>query len=377
MLLATSIHSIAPNGELDVEVAGVLAKLAETYPIGVLSSRNKPDWFDEVFDGSAVQFATWPGRGGGQCLSAIAKEHDIPPHKVMVLAGCRDDIAMAKNGGAVVIGAGWVDDSYIAETGLKLDRPNELPKLIGLVDKWSGEYWYKATGDAYTVEAICDLSTIYRAEAQKRFGLAIRDAVKVGGPRLNSLLAIASCLLISGGIGEMKDLMWGVYPSSQRSNDDNEVLSDFGHRLRTTVSQVRMAKKGQPLFIRHKATVKRSGAPEVDRTNPASEVESIHLNPQYRKSIAGRNMIIIDDCTTYGISMATAAGFLRRARARSVTCLSVGKFGDRLAYYEIDVNADPFSPVGPAKWSSTKANWKSEQHIEGAQVALRELLGIA
>ena len=46
----------------------------------------------------------------------------------------------------------------------------------------------------------------------------------------------------------------------QSANNDSEVLSDFTHRLRTTVSRVRFAERNQPLFIRHAHSIKRSMA---------------------------------------------------------------------------------------------------------------------
>lgn len=374
MLLATSVYTIAPDGDPDEDVIDVLAGLAGDFDVGVLSNRPEPKWLKKALDGTDIDFVHLPGRRDGKALRKLARDEGVPRHQVIVLAGSRDDIAMAANAGAVLVGAGWVDDKYVAKTGLRVDEPEDFAELVDLVDGWAGEHWFQAKGSEYSVDAICDLSTLYKGNAQQQFGRAVTDAVKGGGHALNGLLTIASCVLVHGGIRERRGLLWGVYPSSASSNDDTDTLSEFGHRLRTSVSRVQMAREGEPLFLRHKPTVKRSANANADRTDPVSEVESIRLNPAYRGKIAGKNVVVLDDCTTYGISMATAAGFLRRAGASSVTCLAIGKFGNCLGYYEVTIKSDPFAPVSLGDWSSSEGSWVEEQRIVGAQVALRELL---
>jgi hypothetical protein len=175
-----------------------------------------------------------------------------------------------------------------------------------------------------------------------------------GGNRLNALLAItARSLLTDENIAE-SDLLWGVYPSSSSNNDDNEVLSDFTHRLRTTVSRVRFSKRGEPLFIRHIPSSKRSAGGSNDRTDPAEQILTLHLNPYYKEKdrLSGKHVIVIDDCTTYGVSFGVAAAFLRKAGVASVTGVALGKFGNQLGYYEIDILSDPFAPISKDGFSS-------------------------
>jgi hypothetical protein len=100
------------------------------------------------------------------------------------------------------------------------------------------------------------------------------------------------------GLGADKKLLWGVYPSSNSLNDDHEVLSDFTHRLRTTVPRVRYSERGQPLFVRHKQSIKRSKGGSNDRSDPADQIMTMHINPYYKNRISGRHVIVVDDCTT-------------------------------------------------------------------------------
>jgi hypothetical protein len=42
-----------------------------------------------------------------------------------------------------------------------------------------------------------------------------------------------------------------------------------------------------PLFIRHTTAAKRHRQPGRDRTDPSSQIKTIHINPEYRGKLAG------------------------------------------------------------------------------------------
>lgn len=169
--------------------------------------------------------------------------------------------------------------------------------------------------------------------------------------------------------------MWGVYPSSSSSNNDTEVLSDFTSRLRTTVSTVHMARKGIPLFIRHKASAMRHTAgAAVNRNDPSDQILTIHLNPAYKKSIVGKNVIVIDDCTTYGVSFAVASAFLLKAGAASVRGVALGKFGSTLGYHDITLTSDPFSPIPHGGYQIANQSWPAGRTNPTAQALIRQIL---
>ena len=377
MLITTSRHTILNGPEPRERIVAALSELAKTATIAVVSNLPEPHWFEECFGDSNVQFAQWKRRQGGDSIREFAEEHGLPSHEVVVFAGSQDDIAMARNGNALLVTARWASEKYVSSTGVCVRSGSQLVRVMELLEGWSGESWFRATCGGYSVEAICDISTFYKNDEQRHFGEAVRDVVKEdGGPLLNSLLAVTSCVLVAGGINDKKKQMWGLYPSSSSSNDDTDTLSDFTHRLRTSVSSFHMARRDSPLFKRHTDAVKRSRDRSVDRTDPTSEIESLHLNPDYQGKIAGRNIVVLDDCTTYGISMAVAAGLLRKAGAKSVTCLALGKLGRCFECYDLKVTSDPFRPVGPGHWSCSTTSSTVEGEFNGTQRALRKLLNV-
>lgn len=314
-------------------------------PVVVVSNHPKPAWFDTAFAGSRVQFQFARGRQNGAIVRQLADNHLLEPHDVLVLAGNEVDIQMAKNGGAVTLALGWCKLNKIRKLGIQVTNPNELATVLDLIVRWRGQWWYQGKEAHYTIKALADLSTYGKAQPLATFAAQLTNTVKHGGAKLNSLLAITARSLMTDGFDEVKLLAWGIYPSSGSKNDDTDALSDFGHRLRTTVSKVHFAERGEPLLIRHRPSPKRSAGGTGNRHDPTDQIKSLHLNPHYRDKLNGKHVVMLDDCTTYGVSFGVAAALLREAGASGMTGIALGKFGSQLKFYDIELLDDPFEPV--------------------------------
>lgn len=377
LIVVSSPDVVAPNGSPRMDLVQVLIRAkANGNPVGIISNHSKPTWFDGCFSNSGVQFLQSAGRQSGTIISINAKKFSLNSQDVFVLAAKAEDVQMGKNGGAVLIAAGWSNDPQVKGLGICIDSAAELETVLNLSSGWPGHWWLDGNEPLYRIRTLADLSGYGKDITQQEFARKLTNTVKQGGGCLKALLAITARSLLIDGVGSESDLVWGVFPSSGSSNNDNETLSDFTHRLRTTVSRVRNAKRGEPLFIRHKSSPKRSAGGGGIRTDPSSQIETIHLNPYYKKkgNLSGRHVIVVDDCVTYGVSFGTAAAFLRKAGAAKVTGVALGKFGNQLSYYQIGINSDPFAPVGPADY-----NVDSFRHFNGAtsgnvQRTLRDLI---
>lgn len=346
LILTTSPAAITRNGQPAKDIIqGMIRIAANGNLVGVISNHAKPAWFDQEFAGSKVAFIATEARQNGEVIRNIAKECKVKPHDILVLAVKAEDLQMAKNGRAVLVAAGWSNDPQIKGLGLKVGSVQELEELIALTNGWNGKWWFEGAGKTYTVHALVDLSTLHKGITQQVFAQKLTSTVKNGGARLAALLAVTARSLLINNIDQAPDLLWGVFPSSGNTAGNDEVLTDFTHRLRTTTSRVRFAKVGEPLFIRHTASVKRSANKGGDRTDPSDQIKTLHLNPFHKGKINDRNVIVIDDCTTYGVSFGVAAAFLLKAGANSVHGIALGKFGNQLSSYDITINSDPFSPI--------------------------------
>lgn len=345
LILMTSPDTICNAPDPD-KLCSVLAEASrQGYVVVVASNHAKPNWFDDVFANSSVKFEHAIGRQRGDIVKKTATSCGLQTHDVLVLSGNEADMRMAKAGGGVLIAAQWSNLEKIRNLGIRVSGATELETILKLNLDWSAEWFYGGEDGFYSVAALADLSTYGRDHAMANFARQLTTTVKGGDARLNSLLTITARSFMMIGWDQVPNLAWGIYPSSGSKNDDSDVLADFGHRLRTTVSNVHYAKRGQPLFIRHGPSIKRSAGGMVDRTDPSDQITSLHLNPFYKGKLLNRHVILLDDCTTYGVSFGVAAAFLRSAGAASLTGIALGKFGNQLRYYDIVIEDAPFAPV--------------------------------
>lgn len=364
------------SGVPDQAVVSALTRLAdEGSAIGVISNHPKPPWFDSSFPAaSGVVHVQRRGRQDGSVISEIGGKHNIPTHDFVVLAADQNDVQMAKNGGAVVVAAGWAADLRTNGYGISVASPAELVEVLGLVGSWPGDWYFVGDEPWYRIVSLSNVSGKYVGPAQEDFAAKVVGTIKGGGSRLQALLVVTARSLLTGGVAGRENLMWGFYPSASSTNADGETLADFAHRLRTVASRVRLAERGTPLLIRHTASPKRSRGGVGDRSDPSSQLETLHLNPAYRGKVKGRNVVLLDDCTTYGVSFGVSAALLRAAGAASVTCVALGKFGDCLNYYEIDVACDPFARVAAAAYSVRMSRRFTGARNAAAQNALIHLI---
>lgn len=375
LALITSPSAIIVKGQPDAKIIQALINSsAQGNAVGVVSNHVKPDWFDAAFRGSKVIFLKAEARQNGAIITEIAKKLNMPNYDILVLAVNTVDMQMAKNGRAVLIAADWASDAAVRGLGIKISSPQELQDLITMTNGWNGHWWYEGQEKNYSAKALVDLSGYGKELTQQLFASKLTATVKNGGSRLTALLIVTARSLLIDGVDNAQQLFWGVYPSSKSANDDSEVLSEFTHRLRTTASRVRLAKVGEPLFIRHTASEKRSANKSANRTDPTGQITTIHLNPNYKAQIKGRNVIVIDDCTTYGVSFAVASAFLLAAGASSVNGVALGKFGNQMGYYEIALSSDPFKPIAEGQFAVTKQTAFNGKTDGTAQKVLQALI---
>lgn len=363
LIIMTSPDAVLRAGAPDPEFVNVLieAKRAGN-PVALISNHAKPHWFQDVFGGSGVQFLQERGRQSGEIVSRNAERFKLNPFDVIVLASKDVDVQMGKNGRALLVATGASAGNQVQSLGIRVRDADEFAQVIQLTAGWSGHWWFSGDAPHYCVRALSDLSGYGKSITQQDFARRLTNTVKNGGARLNALLAVTARSLLIDGADTVKNLVWGVYPSSQSANDDSDTLCDFTHRLRTTVSRVRYAERGEPLFIRHTPSVKRSAGGGGDRTDPSGQMQTVHLNPRYNtgNQLRGKHVIVVDDCTTYGVSFGVAAAFLRKAGVASVTGLALGKFGNQLRQYDIEILTDPFAPVMAGQYV-----FKSSEQLHG------------
>lgn len=371
LILLLSPASLVGDDSAVADIVKALTAIERSgVAVGVVSNRSRPEWFGDRFGETGIGFYQVTGRQSGDVVKTIARNARAPTHDILVLAASNTDLQMGKNGGAIVLSAQWALEDTVKHLGIDVASPRELEQIVGLTRQWCGEWWYEGQGTGYKIRALSDLSSIHQSMTQRDFSERITDTVKHGGAHLSALLTVAARSLLKDGVSADRSL-FGVYPSSTSDNLDAEILSDFTHRLRTTVARTRFAQRGEPLFVRHTPSIRRHSTQGADRENPESQIDTIHINPFYRSRLASRHVVVIDDCITYGVSFGVASALLRSGGATSVTGVALGKFGSCAQEYSITLNAGPFKPTGMSSFTRRRF---AEQTNSAAQGQLRTLL---
>jgi hypothetical protein len=374
ILLTSPDALLVSGGAPDAKLVAALKKIRESHPVALISNHVEPSWFQPAFAGSNVQFLRELGRQNGNIVSHNAKQLKMNPFDVVVLATKPVDVQMGKNGGAVLVAAGWSADPVVKALGISVASAAQLLETFDLITHWNGQWWFAADAANYRVRALADLSTINKDQPQTVFAEQVKNTVKGGGSRLAALAAVTSRSLLMDGMDKTGQV-WGIFPSSGCHNNDSDVLSDFSHRIRTTVTRVRYAERGTPLFIRHAPSSKRSAGGSTDRTDPTEQIMTMQLNPFYAGTrLRGKSVVVIDDCTTYGVSFGVAAALLRKAGAASVTGIALGKFGNQLRHYGIDILSDPFKPIPKNKFKLNSIEFFAGHTNGTTQHALQSLI---
>lgn len=377
MVIITASPSLFDTNsqELSNKIAETLRQLnPDNHLVVFFSNHEEPDWFGEAFPQSNIIFKKRIRRQDGDCIKRIAKKHGIGTYDILTLVCTRDDLQMAKNGHTMMVSVNWATDDYIRKLAMPLRSPKNIADISNIISQWKGHWWYSNKTKDYTVHSLSDLSSINKGADQEDFYNRMVPVIKCGGTKLNAFLALVIRSFIKDKYNELDNLMFCTFPSSSSRNDDTETLSPFTHKLRISVSNVKICKVGEPLFLRHSQSIQRHKG-KSNREDPINQITTLHLNPKYKRNIKGRNVVVIDDCCTHGLSFGVAAAFLKKAGATSVIGLSLGKLGDCIKYFDIDIKTDPFKPVAVGDYSFNYKIPMPPNPIEDSiQVQLRDIL---
>ena len=311
----------------------------------VLSNLPRPrSWNDHGF----LQFRQCgfaPSRAKGKIVDQILAENKESGlrHSDIIVLGAKDrDFFMAVNSKSLLIRCKWAAplQSRIDKYGVPFASPKTIPMVLRLLED-SSPWYFVHKGQFLDVYAQTNAGTKFETDAKMiRLVESLRNRLKSGAAHLAKgfMLHFLSSVYSTEPLNNVD--LWSFYPASDSSNSEQEVMASFCREARVTFRQ----RSRGPLFIRHKPSPKRHMG-SSDRTDPTSQVTTIHLNPEYRSRLDGKTVAVLDDYLTYGVSFGVAAAFLKAAGAARVIGVALGKFGSCANCYDITIDDDPFSPV--------------------------------
>ena len=326
-------------------IPDVLKKLTKQGAYAVIASNHRePDWFKEIEE-ERCSWIVVAGRQSGDWIPRLLKANasmDLLHSELVVLGASEVDMQMATNSKSLLVRCDWADGvEEMKQYGVGWESPETLPDLVKYLDD-QVPWYFESSNAAYKVFALTDAGT-YGVDAETEAAAnAIRSVLKNGRSDYRNRLVLHMMASIYKTEIFAKAGLFGYYPSSKSTNEGDEVMAGFCRFARENFKK----RLKEPLFLRHKPAGSRHTQRGGDRENPSAQMESVHLNPFYRGKIMGKIVVVMDDYLTYGVSFGWARTLLLAAGAKSVICIALGRFGNQVREYTIDIGEnDPFAPM--------------------------------
>ncbi len=359
-ILLTSCEGIfdSRKGAVRQDVAqALLATHQQGNHVCLITSRPKPAWLVPPLDFIHYIATNGTDRQNGEIITQLVKlntNNGIDVHNFLMLAAKKEDAFLSFNAKIPMLRTSWslIDPDRLQQYGVEVAKPSDLPKIVGLLND-EAPWYFKTIDSRYSVYALTNAGTMGVTDMEwVNLVNELRSCLKHEKPKFQT----AFKLHLLSSVCATEDLrgadLLSYYPSSSSDNNGSDVMASFVEIARTTL-KCRFASKKYPLFIRHTPSVKRhSGG--VDRIDPTSQLNTIHLNPYYKGKLEGKHVLVFDDYLTYGCSFGVATALLMAAGARSVSCIAMGKFGNTGLRYDIVFQGDPFKALsGPFQYTTS------------------------
>lgn len=279
IIISTGVIRNHARNCFHAEVVPALKKIREAgHGVFLVSNHKKPDWFEEV---KFITHQYAPARQDGKIIDALIKANNkakLEHSEVAIFGSADEDLYMAVNSRTVLIRCEWANlGSKIKNYGVPWNEPKTLPELVDFLD--NKKPWFFQSEDRFLdVYSLTNAGTRFETDSDvRRLVARLQTCLKNGRPELkNGFILHLLSSIYATKVFETVDI-WGYYPCSSSKNNGSEIIAEFCALARA------MYKKQlkEPLFIRHKSSIKRHiiGG---DRTDPTSQIETLHLNPRSR-----------------------------------------------------------------------------------------------
>ena len=338
------------DAEAKCPYPNIVEGLKQTVQMGMqiflVSIHTEPTWLSKHFSGVTYCPCAAKDRKTGVIIDRLLESNKAKglTHADIVVLGAKDeDFFMAVNRQTLFIRCDWAktERDRAEGYGIPLADPLLIPRLVQLLEGKAPWYFQYVSADL-SVYALTDAGTINLAYGPTLSLVnELRAYLKQGQVHRKAAFQVhlLSSLYATDVFREVD--VWSCYPGSDSQNDGSEVMHEFCTLARTAFKK----RTRGPLFIRHKASPQRHAQRNVSRTDPKSQVETVHLNPVYRGKLNGKIVAVLDDFLTYGVSFGVAAALLHNAGVKNVICVAMGKFGGQAKVYPIEIQGDPFKPA--------------------------------
>lgn len=265
-----------------------------------------------------------------------------------IVIGNRDkDFELAVNNKLLYIVPNWCSEicSKSLKYGVNIETIEQLEQIIKTVNNQNNWYYHCILEDDTEIYSL--LSGMYMkwdvTPEEKELVKGFEDFLKRGKTDYYQILYYHFLAGISN-LPKFKDIdIWAIAPSSGSSL--NKEMLDFKDKARCMMKK-RYTKQGESLFVRHAPITKSHNLASNlrEQYGATRHFDSIHLNPSYK--VAGKNICIFDDYLTHGNTFEAMRNILRKAGAKKIIFVSLGRFKKNYIYQDYKITGDVTSPNG-------------------------------
>jgi phosphoribosylpyrophosphate synthetase len=328
----------ANNAQQVNEIREMLEKIqAAGLKIAVFSTHNfdiderLSDFFYPEIDLFLTRQIVKKNKGNKEWVLKVCEEWECSPQNLVYIGDDRWQYLAARHSGTLYINADWIhhhldgDDWYPAFSALE---PSSIWRFLThyLLTEPRWQYSIDGKNSDIHIRSLLYARTKLPASNIPEFTLLDlftyeRTDIEIGGkPALNVLMNHAITSLYLEGLIDSNSV-YCIYPSST-PDKVNPIMDAF-------VQPASRVFHGYPRDIlqRMEPTVNTSLArTRGEKVHFTYQSNTVRLNPEQRKMIKGKSVIVLDDFTTTGMSLEWARHLLVQGGARRIILLTVGKY---------------------------------------------------
>lgn len=277
-------------------------------------------------------------------IDEIARQSGAGREQIVYLGDDeKTDIFCAINAGVLPIAASYSNPNL--RYGIPVFHPRALQRYLETFAQQEGDYFaWKASSVCHDTGRPIDVRTLIFDHSP--INLDLRSVLKHGSrvsigsydADLGQIIfqyLVSSCY--QSGLMQRIDCVT-VYPGHE-AGSHSPILDEFSSILGTLFHRNYI----EDLILRH-TTAPKSQYQGANRSI-INQLNTIHINPKYRRRIQDKRILVLDDYTTAGFSLETARQMLVRGGASDVTCLAIAKFRSYHSATRIGRDFNPYEPV--------------------------------
>lgn len=289
-----------------------------------------------------------------------------------IIIGNRDkDFELAVNNKLLYIVPNWckdINDKSI-KYGVNINKIEELEQVIKTANNQNNWYYEDILEDGTKVYSL--MSGMYKkwnvTPKEKELVIGFEKFLKEGKTDYYEILYYHFLAGISN-LEEFKEIdVWGIAPSS--GSNLNKDMLNFKDKARCMMKK-KFTREDENLFLRHTPIEKSHSLNSIirEKEGASRHLASIHLNPEYK--VKGKNICIFDDYLTHGNIFEAMRNILRKAGAKKIFFVSLGRFERRYIYQNFKISGDITIPNGftykeiERKYVPYKCNEKARDEVK-------------